>query len=309
VSLAVAAGVLAADGDVDFFRWVPHPEVWLLVGSLVGLYAYAARVIGPKAVPPGAPAVTRSQWRWFAVGVALLWVASDWPVHDVGEQYLYLVHMAQHTVLTLVMPPILLMATPEWLARLVLGDGRVHHWVHRLARPVPALLIFNSLALLIHWQVIVNNASSNGLFHYAVHTAIVLSAFLLWLPICGPLPELRISAPAQMLYLFVTSLVPTVPGAWLVFAEGAVYSVYDIQARLWDISVTSDQQVAGAIMKLGAGTYLWVIIAVLFFRWAATHAEAMQRPDHPRPVAAGGDDEVLTWEQVERELAEHPAPG
>src|SRR3546814_1034697 len=77
-----------------------------------------------------------------------------------------MVHMAQHTVLTLVMPPILLMATPEWLARLVLGSGRVHRWVHRLARPLPALLIFNSLAPLIHWQVIVNNASTNGLFHY-----------------------------------------------------------------------------------------------------------------------------------------------
>src|SRR3546814_12187657 len=107
------------------------------------------------------------------------------------------------------MPPILLMATPEWLARLVLGSGRVHRWVHRLARPLPALLIFNSLALLIHWQVIVNNASPNGLFHYAVPAAIVVSAFLLWLPVCGPLPELRTSLPGQMMYLFVPSLLPT----------------------------------------------------------------------------------------------------
>jgi putative membrane protein len=109
-----------------------------------------------------------------------------------------------------------------------------------------------------------------------------------------------------MLYLFTTSLVPTVPGAWLVFAEGAVYSAYDIPARLWGISVTTDQQVAGAIMKLGAGTYLWVIIAVLFFRWAATQAEQSQGP--PRLPITVGDDDVLTWEQVERELAEHPAP-
>jgi putative membrane protein len=285
---------------------VPHPEVWLLVGAVVGLYVYAARVIGPKVVPAGTPVIPRAQRRWFVLGILLLWVASDWPVHDIGEQYLYLVHMAQHTVLTLVMPPILLMATPEWLARLVLGDGRVHHWVHRLARPLPALLIFNSLALIIHWQTVVNNASSNGLFHYAVHTAIVVAAFLLWLPICGPLPELRISLPAQMLYLFVTSIVPTVPGAWLVFAEGAVYSVYDIRDRLWDISVTTDQQVAGAIMKLGAGTYLWVIIAGLFFRWAATQAQAMQGPDRTERTP---DDDVLTWEQVRRELEEHPAPG
>jgi len=307
VSAAVVPGVAVASDGTDLIGWVPHPEVWLLVAGVVALYAYAASVIGPKAVPVGTPPISRSQWRWFVIGTLLLWVASDWPVHDIGEQRLYLVHMAQHTVLTLVMPPILLMATPEWLARLVIGDGRAHRWVDRLARPLPALLIFNSLALLIHWQVVVNGASSNGIFHYGVHTAIVASAFLLWLPVCGPLPELRISRPAQMLYLFATSLVPTVPGAWLVFAEGAVYSAYDIPARLWGISVTTDQQVAGAIMKLGAGTYLWVIIAVLFFRWAASQAE--QVPGPPRlPITVGEDDDVLTWEQVERELAEHPAP-
>ena len=27
----------AAAESVDFFRWVPHPEVWLLVGGLIGL--------------------------------------------------------------------------------------------------------------------------------------------------------------------------------------------------------------------------------------------------------------------------------
>ena len=85
---------------------------------------------------------------------------------------------------------------------------------------------------------------------------------------CGPFPELRISPPAQMIYLFVTSIVPTVPGAWLTFADGAVYSVYDIPARLWGISVTSDQQVAGVLMKLVGGSYLWVLITVIFFRWA-----------------------------------------
>ena len=305
MSLTSLAVVAASDG-VDFFRWVPHPEVWLLVGSVVGLYVYAAKVIGPKVVPTGTPVITRSQSTWFAVGVVLLWVSSDWPVHDIGEKYLYSIHMAQHTVITLVMPPILLMATPEWLARLVIGRGRVHHWVHKLARPIPAALIFNALALITHWQTLVNTASENGLFHYGVHTAMVVSAFILWLPVCGPLPELRISLPAQMLYLFVTSIVPTVPGAWLVFADGAVYSVYDIQARLWGITVTADQQAAGAIMKLGAGTYLWVIITVLFFKWSANQAADTQGPTNP---PQGDEDDVLTWEQVERELAEHPAPG
>lgn len=301
---------------VDFWRWVPHPEVWLLVGALVGLYVYAARVIGPKAVPAGQAPVTRSQRRWFVVGVLLLWLAADWPMHDVGEQYLYLVHMLQHTLLTLVVPPVLLMATPEWLARLVFGTGRVDHWVRKLARPVPAAVIFNSLALLLHWQAIVSTASENGVFHYGVHTAIVLSAFLLWLPVCGPLPELRISVPAQMLYLFITSIVPTVPGAWLVFAEGAVYRVYDIPQRMFDISVTTDQQVAGAIMKLGAGTYLWVVIAVLFFTWSARN-QAADRADARaaslarlarQATARDADDPPLTFESVQQEFERHPVP-
>ena len=293
--------LLAAEG-ADFWRWVPHPEVWVLVGGLVGLYAYAARVIGPKAVPAGRPAVTRHQVTWFALGIVLLWGASDWPVHDIGERYLYLVHMSQHLVLTLVVPPVMLLATPEWLARLVLGRGRVDAWVHRLARPIPAAILFNSLVLLSHVVGVVNLSSSNGLFHYVMHTALVLSAVVLWLPVCGPLPELRIAMPAQMLYLFVTSIIPTVPGAWLTFAEGAVYSAYDIPSRLWGISVTSDQQAAGLIMKLAGGTYLWIIIAGIFFTWASRHVDADRRGVHAT------ERDVLTWDQVKAELDATPAP-
>jgi putative membrane protein len=292
--------VLLAAEEVDFWRWVPHPEVWVLVVGLVGLYAYAARAIGPKALPAGVPAVTRQQVAWFAAGIVLLWFASDWPVHDIGERYLYLVHMSQHLVLTLMVPPIMLLATPEWLARLIVGRGRVDRWVHQLARPVPALVLFNGLVLFSHVQGVVNLSSENGLFHYVLHTALVLSAVLLWIPVCGPLPELRIPMPAQMLYLFVTSIIPTVPGAWLTFAEGAVYSAYDIPARLGGISVTSDQQVAGLIMKLAGGTYLWMIIATIFFMWATRQDYDADR--------RGKRSDVLTWDEVQAELEATPAP-
>jgi putative membrane protein len=282
--------------EADFFRWVPHPEVWVLVVSLGVLYTYAARVIGPKAVPPGTPPVTRAQRRWFVLGLLLLWVAADWPVHDIGEEYLYFVHMAQHIVLTLVVPPVMLLATPEWLARLVVGRGRVDTILHKVARPIPAAVAFNALALLSHWQLVVNTASTNGLFHYGMHTALVTTALLFWIPVCGPFPELRISPPAQMIYLFVASLVPTVPGAWLTFADGAVYSAYDIPDRLWGLSVTSDQQIAGLLMKLGAGSYLWTLITIIFFRWAS---------DQDSVHSAVG---TLTYDQVEREFEAHPPP-
>ena len=126
--------VLAA--DVDFWKWQPHPEVWLLVGCVVALGLYATKVIGPKAVPDG-PVVTRRQRRFFIAGVIVLWISSDWPLHDVSEEYLYSVHMVQHFLLTMVLPPLLLFSMPEWLGRLVIGDAvATRRGVAFLTRPV-----------------------------------------------------------------------------------------------------------------------------------------------------------------------------
>jgi putative membrane protein len=122
----------------------------------------------------------------------------------------------------------------------------------------------------------------------------VSTAFLLWMPVCGPLPELRISYPAQMLYLFVTSIIPTVPAGWLTFADGVVYSAYNVPARMWGINVTSDQQAAGAIMKLAGGSYLWIIITLRFFQWAAKFSDTDKAADQAGPA------HELTWDDEVR---------
>jgi putative membrane protein len=293
---------LLAAARTDFWRWQPHPEVWLLVVGVVVLAIYALRVVGPKVVPAGTPVITRSQLAWLGLGVALLWFASDWPMHDVAEEYLFSVHMTQHMLLTFAVPPVFLLATPEWLARLVLGQGRVKRVFFTIARPVPAAVAFSALQLLTHWPGVVNTSVENALVHYVVHAALVSTAFLLWIPVCGPLPELRISYPAQMLYLFVVSIVPTVPAAWLTFAEGSVYSAYDIPQRLGGISVTTDQQAAGLIMKLVGGGFLWLIITIRFFQWASKFS------DTDKAIDQAGPAHDLTWADVEREFEEHPPP-
>ena len=81
-------------------------------------------MIGPHAVPPGQPVVTKRNVRCFIAAMVLLWAASDWPIHDIGEQYLYSVHMLQHMMLAYFMPPLALLATPEWLLRVLVGNGR-----------------------------------------------------------------------------------------------------------------------------------------------------------------------------------------
>ena len=77
------------------WRFQQHIEVWVLIVAVVASYTYAVRKIGPRIVTTG-EVVTRKQLTAFIAGVLMLWLASDWPIHDISEEYLYSVHMFQH---------------------------------------------------------------------------------------------------------------------------------------------------------------------------------------------------------------------
>jgi putative membrane protein len=284
----------------DAWKFELHPEVWLLVGAIVGLGVYSVRVIGPLAVPAGQPVVTRNQKACFAAGVALLLVAADWPLHDIAENYLYSVHMVQHLMISFMVPPLLLLAMPEWLARLiVLDDSRSARILRLATRPVVAGIVFNAVQVLTHWTSVVNTSVNNGAFHYGIHLMVFGSALLMWFPVLGPLRELQMSEPGKMLYLFLMSIVPTVPAAWLTFADSPVYSAYDRDPRLWGIGVITDHQSAGAIMKILGGAFLWLLIAIRFFRFSARQREVDNQDRRRRYEEA---ERPLTIADVEAEF-------
>lgn len=289
-------GGLLAQVSTETVDWRPHPEVWVLLGSLLFLAVYSVRVLGPKVVPDGEPIVTGRQKGFFVVGMVVLWIATDWPMHDVGEERLYVFHMVQHFLLTLVVPPVFLLAIPSWLPRAVFGEGIVDRTIHRLARPVPVVVLFAATTLLVHWAVIVNLSVQQGWFHYLAHVVIVTTSLLVWMPICGPYPELRSSLPVQMMLLFLISIIPTVPAGWLTFGESVLYDAYDHGPRMWGISVLDDQQAAGLFMKIAGTFYLWGIITTIFFRWAMRHEAA------ERAGVLVSEREVLTWDDARREL-------
>lgn len=299
--------LFAQAADVNPWEFQPHPEVWLLVAGIIGLGFYVTRVIGPKVVTEdsvnaeGEPMeiATKRQRRFFAAAVVSLAVAADWPMHDIAEQYLYSVHMLQHLLITFFIPILFLQATPEWLARLILGGGdQERTWVGKLAKPVVAGIIFNALAGLTHWNGIVQLSFDSGPFHYGIHLLMFSAALLMWLPVLGPLPELRLSPPAQMVYLFLMSIIPTVPAGWLTFADGVVYPAYDGPIRLFGLSAVNDQQMAGFIMKVLGGFFLWTLIGVRFFMWASKERASEFERRVVRP---------LTYDDVTQEF-ERTAP-
>jgi putative membrane protein len=286
----------------DPWRFQLHIEVWLLVAFLIASYVYVVRVLGPRAVPAGETVVTKRQLWAFMGGIGILWFATDWPMHDIGEEYLYSVHMFQHMALTYFMPPLVVLATPEWFIRTLIGNGGVYRAVRFLGHPVRAALLFNVGVMISHVPGVVNASVSNGPLHYFVHVLLVLTSILMWLPVCGPLPELQISPMSKMIYLFLNSVVATVPAAWLTFAEGVVYKQYNTPVRVWGVTVSNDQQMAGAIMKLGGSSFLWTIIVVMFIR----HFVRTFRTENSRAYVRS--DDLLTTADVEREFSASVPP-
>jgi putative membrane protein len=265
--------VLAA--AVAFPAWTPHPDVWLLVALFGSGYAIAIVRLGPRWAAAGQAVVTRFQVTCWTLGVLAMWVASDYPVHDVAERYNFSVHMVQHLIFTMVVPPLLLLGLPAWLLRLVLRPRWLFSTVRTLARFIPALVIFNVVLVFTHWPLIVDDALRNGLVHFLVHALLVVSSLIVWLPVVSPLPEIpRLQPVLRMLYLFAWSVVPTIPASFLTFGTSPLYKFYEHVPHLYGLSTLQDQQVAGLIMKIGAGLLLWLIIAVVFFRWASEEERA-----------------------------------
>ena len=244
----------------------PHLDLLLALGLIVGGYVFGLRVLSKRWAPQGEPAVTRSQIVLFSLGIALWAIVGGYPIHDIAERSLFTFHMIEHLVLALVVPPLILAGTPWWLLRRLvlpfLGVLKV------LTRPIVALLIFNAVLAAIHIPAVVEGMVTNEVFHFFAHFLLMATAFLMWWPIIGPIPDTpRLQPLPAMGYIFALSIIPTVPAAWLTFARDPVYPIYETLPRLWGVSVLTDQTVAGLIMKLGGGAILWSMIIYIFFTW------------------------------------------
>lgn len=268
--------------------WHPHPDVWLLLVVLGGGYAWAVRRVGPRKVHPIERAVSRRQVLAFGAGLLTIWIAADYPIHDISEGYLYSVHMVQHLLLSLVAPPLLLMGTPDWLLRSLLGRPGIA--VARfLTRPLIALVLFNTAIAVSHIPRVVELTATSEPFHFGAHAVLVGTALCMWSPVVNPLIELpKLAYPQRMFYLFLQSLVPTVPASFLTFGHTVLYKPYADGPGLWGISALTDQRAAGLLMKIAGGAILWTVIAWYFFKWYSL--EEREKVD------------VLQWSKLEADL-------
>lgn len=205
---------------------------------------------------------------WF--GNLSMVIALVTPLDWASDRYLLTAHMIQHILITMVGPPLILAGLPPGVAR---------YLPRFLGNPWLTVMLFNGVLLAWHIPALYQATLLSENVHILEHLLFMGTAFLFWVPVVGPVAEVRGMAPLIKIgYLALAGIPPTVIGMTLALAPFVAYPFYSLQPRLFaDLNALVDQQFAGLLM-FGLGNLIYFIpISVIF----------IGIPDEPEAVKAG----------------------
>jgi putative membrane protein len=228
----------------------------------------------------------------FGASLLVIFVALNGPLHNLSDRYLFSAHMAQHLLLTLLFPPLLLYGTPAWVLRPIVAPRWVTALARVVTRPVVAAATFTAPIVLWHVPLFYEAALRHHGLHIVQHLVFLTTAVLMWWPVLSPVPELpRIPYPGQMLYLFLLGLPMSLTGALITLSDAVLYPFYAAAPRVWaGLDALADQQTGGLLMWVVGAFALWGAMTVVWFRWSAW--EARGEAERAVPLAAYGNAEL-----------------
>jgi putative membrane protein len=199
----------------------------------------------------------------FMAGLVLLAAALLSPLHAAGERSLA-AHMVQHLLLTLVIPPLLVLGRP---AALMLRGGPVAarrplasllRVAAPLGHPALALAVFAAVLIGTHAPAFYDAALRDSVLHDLEHVLYLGAALLFWQVVLAPEPHPRAASPVVRMLLVVAAMLPmAVVGVGLLIPDHVVYPAYGHDL--------ADQRRGGSIMWLW-GT-LFLAVALLAAGW------------------------------------------
>jgi putative membrane protein len=252
--------------------------------QLVSHWQLAATLDGPAAacVALYLWGTWRGRDRWpvrrtvsFVAGVGCVLLALQSGLGTFDDRMLS-AHMAQHMLLLLLAPVLLLGGRPVILtlralpARSRRGPARLLARARPYTGPVPALGIFCAVVVLTHLPWLYDATLRHPALHDAEHILYLAAGLLMWSPLLDgdPAPTHRLDGLGRLIYLIVAMLPMALVGAYLNRHPGLVYAPYGAPAHALGISAPDDQAQAGAIMWVLGDTVmvaigLWTAIAAL----------------------------------------------
>ncbi|MCB8988788.1 MAG: cytochrome c oxidase assembly protein [Ardenticatenaceae bacterium] len=230
----------------------------------------------------GQPWPLTAVWRFisYLAGLVILGIALMSPIDVLGGQ-LFFMHMIQHLLLIMIVPPLLLIANPMAVVLWGLPDGArrkigggisvaLHRdsYLRQLIRAVtaPGLVWLVWVIVVIGWHDpnMYNWALRSDFVHDLEHLSFFLVSMVYWWHVTGAGPRIHKQFGLLGRIIFVVAAIPPnmLTGIVLAFADSPIYTYYLAVPRIWNISVMTDQRVSGVVMWI-PGSMMYIIAALI----------------------------------------------
>ena len=237
--------------SLSLWTWSWDPTVVAGTTALAGGYAWLIRGRG-RATTWSPPARV-----YFAGGLLALFLALESPIDVGGDHYLFSLHMFQHVLLAMIVPPLLLLGLPD----------RWRSLNHISVSPLAANIVFNLVLAVWHLPFLYEATLRSQPIHVLEHLSFLAAGVFFWWPILVPAGQRgAMSVIGKIAYLGFAGVPPTILGLAFILSPAVLYPFYAAAPRVTPLSPLDDQLAAGLVM-FGLGNLIYfVAIWVIFFR-------------------------------------------
>jgi cytochrome c oxidase assembly factor CtaG len=236
--------------------WNFEPSVVIGTSLLSAFYALA---VGPlrRRFHLGTPAHLIQQLAFY-LGTLCMILALIGPLDVLGDEYLFSAHMAQHMILSFLVPPLWVLGTPSWLIRCLVPRS----FQSLIWNPIFAFLFFNGVMWIWHIPAVYDTALVHEGLHITEHLIFMAAGVVGFLPVLKSDLIPQMTPQFKLIYLFPSMLSCTALAALVTLSSVQLYSFYGNAAMQWHLTALEDQQIGGASMwvpgdMLYMGLILW----------------------------------------------------
>jgi cytochrome c oxidase assembly factor CtaG len=226
----------------------------------------------------------------FGGALVAIYMALASPIEPFASLLLEM-HMLQHLLLMLVVPPLMWLSAPLFPLLRGLPEPARTVWVApvlrwrplrvafaRLTHPLVAWPVFVAATWLWHLPPAYELALRSPWWHHVQHASFLAAGLVFWYPVVRPYPARpRWSGWILLPYLLLADVQNTVLAAWLTFSPRVLYGHYLEVPRLVGISALDDQATSGVLMWVLGSIALLVPLFMVGVSLLAPSSEGHRR--------------------------------
>ncbi len=207
---------------------------------------------------------------FFYAGIVSIVIALFPPIDLISDKLLS-IHMIQHMLLMMAAAPLFVFGYSDYFIRL----GLFPQWKRKLwsitrastrfgltkfTKPLMVGILYTLILWLWHIPILFESALGNRAIHNIQHLLFFAVSYFFWKVLLRKIGSASLNPASGILYLFVASVHSATLGVLMAFSPSVWYRSYENVTYSYGLTALEDQQIAGYIMWMPAGTSYFIVM-------------------------------------------------